>query len=189
MIFLKKILSSKGEKINYHEIMVIGKSNIGKSSILGAISGNLGISKTSKFPGKTKSGNLFQLKKNIFITDLPGYGYNSLSKKNSIRIEQLLINNLIGKKNILGIILLININYSIISFDYNIIEIAIHYQIPLHILFSKSDKLNYRDIEKKLHLKSIHYHGYECLVSYQLFSLFNKYSIQHLIHKLNLWIS
>lgn len=190
MFILKEIKNNIIYKSNQdNQILIMGKSNVGKSSILNTITNEYKIARKSKFPGQTKSINLFWIKKYTTMADLPGYAYNNLKKKSNISMETTLIKYLALKKNIIGIILLIDIKRYITGVDYNIIKLGLSYQVPLHILFSKSDKIKFAKIKEKYYYNIANITGYEYLISTQLFSLYNKYTIQNLILKINKWIN
>ncbi len=71
------------------EIMIWGKSNVGKSSFINTLTGVNGISKVSSKPGKTKTINFFNVDNTLMLVDVPGYGYASVSKKNAIKVFRL----------------------------------------------------------------------------------------------------
>ena len=82
------------------EFCFIGRSNVGKSSIINAITKSKKLAKTSKTPGRTQSINLFQISKKINIVDLPGYGYAKVSKVKRDELNQLIENYILNRNNL-----------------------------------------------------------------------------------------
>lgn len=99
------------------EIAFIGRSNVGKSSLLNMLLDKKGIAKVSKTPGKTKLINYFLVNDNIFFVDLPGYGYAKLSKKNKLEISKITQSYFENRIQLKQIFLLIDIRHEIQKAD------------------------------------------------------------------------
>ena len=93
--------------INLPEICFLGRSNVGKSSLINIIAKNKKLTKTSKIPGKTKSINLYNINEKIVFADLPGYGYAKLSKKLRYQLMNLIEDYMSKRENL-------KINFSIV---------------------------------------------------------------------------
>ena len=108
-INLVKTVFSKGELINDNiaKIAFIGRSNVGKSSLINKVLGRKKLAKTSSTPGKTLSVNYYLINGEFYFVDLPGYGYAKISKKESLRVRSLVSFFFNTVRNIkLGVILI-----------------------------------------------------------------------------------
>ena len=128
-------------KINLFEIAFIGRSNVGKSSILNMLLNKKSIAKVSKTPGKTKLINYFLINDNIFFVDLPGYGYAKLSKKNKFEISKITQSYFKDRKQLNQIFLLIDIRHKIQKSDYSFMELLNQLNKDFIIIFTKTDKI------------------------------------------------
>lgn len=127
-----------------HEVAFAGRSNSGKSSAINAIVQRNGLARTSKTPGRTKLLNFFELEPGRRIIDLPGYGY---AKAHVTEREQWtrLIEVLPERENLVGLFLIIDIRRGITAQDEQLIEWAAAAGWQVHLLLTKSDKLNQRE--------------------------------------------
>jgi len=125
------------------EVAFIGRSNVGKSSALNALTRQKKLARTSKTPGRTQLINFFQLDEQKRLVDLPGYGYAKVSE--SIRKNwQALIDEYLRKRNSLrGLILLMDIRHPMQPFEIQMISWTNRTKIPVHVLLTKADKLSY----------------------------------------------
>ena len=126
------------------EVAFAGRSNAGKSSAINAIMGRTGLARTSKTPGRTKLLNFFEVEPDERIIDLPGYGYAEASpveKKQWIA----LIEALPSRGCISGLFLIVDIRRGVKEQDAQLVEWANAAGWQLHILLTKSDKLNQRE--------------------------------------------
>ena len=131
------------------EYAFIGRSNVGKSSIINAICGQKGLAKTSSAPGKTQLINHFEIISNEvvkgrpekwYIVDLPGYGYAKVSQSSRRRWEQMIENYLRKRPNLNMVFVLIDSRHSPQKIDIEFIEQLFQWQIPYTLIFTKSDK-------------------------------------------------
>jgi len=126
------------------EVAFAGRSNAGKSSAINAIMVRNGLARTSKTPGRTKLLNFFELEPGRRIIDLPGYGYAQASpveRKQWIR----LIEALPGRASLAGLFLIVDIRRGITEQDEQLVEWAAAAGWQVHVLLTKSDKLNQRE--------------------------------------------
>lgn len=131
------------------EYAFIGRSNVGKSSIINAICGQKGLAKTSSAPGKTQLINHFEIISNEvvkgrqekwYIVDLPGYGYAKVSQSSRRGWEQMIENYLRKRPNLNRVFVLIDSRHSPQKIDLEFIEQLFQWQIPYTLIFTKSDK-------------------------------------------------
>lgn len=168
-----------------NEVVLLGKSNTGKSTILNVISNNNKLSYTSKKAGNTKLINFFTIKKGINIVDYPGYGYSKTSKN----LKQNLIKDIIEYINIrpqlLGLIILIDIRRSLKNFENLIIHIATNKKMSVLILLTKADKVS--DLNKfKILQKYLILFKYFINLRIEIFSSVKNIGVKKLKNYLNL---
>lgn len=136
------------------EYCFIGRSNVGKSSMINSITGLADIARTSKKPGKTQNINLFKVSENPewMIADLPGYGYAQVSKSKRGEWSSLIDGYVMGRENLMCTFLLIDIRHPQLENDRKFMEFLGEEEIPFCILFTKSDKLKSKELEEALRL-------------------------------------
>jgi len=126
------------------EVAFAGRSNAGKSSAINAITVRNGLARTSKTPGRTKLLNFFELEPGRRIIDLPGYGYAQASPAERKQWTAL-IEALPGRQSLAGLFLIVDIRRGITAQDEQLVEWAAAAGWQVHVLLTKSDKLNQRD--------------------------------------------
>ena len=131
------------------EYAFIGRSNVGKSSIINAICGQKNLAKTSATPGKTQLINHFEIESNSaskakrdkwYIVDLPGYGFAKVAQSSRRRWEQMIENYLRKRKNLNQVFVLIDSRHSPQKIDLAFVEQLYKWEIPYTLIFTKSDK-------------------------------------------------
>ena len=142
------------------EVGFWGKSNVGKSSLLNAIT-NTKIARTSKTPGRTTSLNFFEIKNKIRLVDFPGYGFAVRSKKEIYDWNELIVNYLEERNNVIFIFLLIDSRHGLKENDKEAIKLMETFKKKYHIVLTKIDKINkkklyeyYEEIENYIKNKS-----------------------------------
>ena len=141
--------SSECPKSNLKEFAFIGRSNVGKSSLINMLFDNKNLAKISKKPGKTKLINHFIINNKILLADLPGYGYAKLSKFESKKINILIHDYIENRNNLFKVFLLIDIRHEPIKTDLKFIEYLNNIRTGFHIIFTKSDKIKKSELAKK----------------------------------------
>ena len=135
---------------NKPEIAFVGKSNVGKSTLINAILNRKSLARTSSQPGKTRTINFYNVNDSIYIVDLPGYGYAKASKTDIQKWGVMIEKYLQKRKSLLGIILLIDIRHEPGKNDIMMYDWLKHYGYNIIIAATKSDKLNRSQIPKHL---------------------------------------
>lgn len=135
-------------KDGFQEFALIGRSNVGKSSLINSILNKKNIAKISKKPGKTQLINHYLIENNFYIVDLPGYGYNKLSKKKSEIILNISFDYILNREKLLKIFLLIDIRHRPLEIDIDFIDFLISKDKNFNIIFTKADKLKKINIEE-----------------------------------------
>lgn len=132
------------------EYAFIGRSNVGKSSLINMITGRKKLAKVSGSPGKTITINHFIVNDYWYLVDLPGYGFAKRSKSERLKWEQMIRSYLLNRTNLLTVFLLIDLRHEPQSNDLEFMEWLATSQIPFTILFTKADKLKKLQKEKNL---------------------------------------
>ena len=134
---------------NIPEFAFIGRSNVGKSSLINMLTQNKKLAKISGNPGKTLLINHFFINNNWYLVDLPGYGYAKISKKEKKKIESIIVDYFTNRKKISITFLLIDIRLNPQQIDTEFMEWLSENSIKFKIIFTKEDKLKVTQKEKK----------------------------------------
>jgi GTP-binding protein len=137
-------------KPNKAEYAFIGRSNVGKSSLINYIVNNKNLAKTSGRPGKTQLINHFIINNDWYLVDLPGYGYAQTSKKNRAKWEQFISDYILQRENLLNLFVLIDSRLPAQKIDLDFMEWLGEKGIPFSIVFTKIDKLSSTQLHKNL---------------------------------------
>lgn len=135
---------------NRPEYAFIGRSNVGKSSLINAMMNRKDLAKTSQTPGKTQLINHFIVNDEWFLTDLPGYGYAKVSKSQRKDFEKLITNYILNRKNLVNLFVLVDSRHSPQKIDLEFMEWCGESGVPFSIVFTKSDKLKPGAITKNV---------------------------------------
>lgn len=128
-------------KNNLPEIVLVGKSNVGKSSFVNTMINRKKLARTSSEPGKTRQINFYNIDDLFYFVDLPGYGYSKMSKKEQEQVGKFIENYLFHRKEISLIIFLVDIRHSPTSNDKLMYNYIISSGLPCLILANKADKI------------------------------------------------
>lgn len=123
------------------EIVLVGKSNVGKSSFINTMINRKKLARTSSEPGKTRQINFYNIDEQFYFVDLPGYGYSKMSKKEQEQVGKFIEDYLFNRKEISLIIFLIDIRHSPSANDRLMYNYIISSGLPFIILANKADKI------------------------------------------------
>jgi len=123
------------------EYAFIGRSNVGKSSLINAMMNHKDLAKTSQTPGKTQLINHFHINEEWYLTDLPGYGYARVSKSTRKDFEKLITNYILNRKNLVNLFVLVDVRHTPQKIDLEFMQWCGESGIPFSIVFTKADKL------------------------------------------------
>ena len=132
------------------EYAFIGRSNVGKSSLINMLTGRKSLAKTSGKPGKTQLINHFKINDNWFLVDLPGYGYAKVSKKNRSIFAKFIYEYLEKRENLICTFVLVDSRHEPQKIDMLFMEWLGQNQIPFVIVFTKMDKLSSSQLNKNI---------------------------------------
>lgn len=125
-----------------HEYAFIGRSNVGKSSLINMLTGNKSLAMTSSTPGKTMLINHFLINGEWYIVDLPGYGYAMRSKESRKEIESIISDYILNREQMTNLFVLIDVRHKPQKIDMEFMEWLGENEVPFSIVFTKLDKLS-----------------------------------------------
>jgi len=135
---------------NIPEYAFIGRSNVGKSSLINSLTGFKKLAKISGSPGKTITINHFMINNEWYLVDLPGYGYAKRSKTERSKWDKMIKSYILGRENLLTVFVLIDSRHEPQKNDLEFIEWLGISEIPLAIVFTKADKLKRNELERSV---------------------------------------
>lgn len=135
---------------NIPEYAFIGRSNVGKSSLINMLADKKDLAKTSGTPGKTQLLNVFLMNETWYLTDLPGYGYARVSKVKRGQFQKMITNYLTQRPNLINTFVLIDCRIPPQKIDLEFMEWLGENQIPFSMVFTKIDKISSAALQKAL---------------------------------------
>ena len=120
------------------EIVLVGKSNVGKSSFINTILNRKKLARTSNTPGKTRQINFYNVDDTFYFVDLPGYGFSKMSKQEQIKVGNFIEEYLVVRKNIKLVVFLIDIRHLPSENDKLMYNFIINHNLPCLIIANKS---------------------------------------------------
>lgn len=130
------------------EIAFVGRSNVGKSSIINALTNRKKLAKVSQTPGKTKLINFFLINNDFYLVDLPGYGYAKVSKAEKESWGKTIEDYLAGRDELKRVVLLVDSRHKPTADDIMMHEWILHYGYDVVVVATKSDKLSNNELRK-----------------------------------------
>ena len=127
---------------NKPEYAFIGRSNVGKSSLINMLCRNKKLAKTSSTPGKTLLINHFIINREWYLVDLPGYGFAKRSKSEVAKLDQMIRGYILSREQLVNVFLLIDVRLEAQKIDLEFIEWLGTSSVPFAIIFTKADKLS-----------------------------------------------
>lgn len=172
------------------EIAIVGRSNAGKSSLLNALTNQNRLAFTSKTPGRTQHINYFTIIDDVYLVDLPGYGYAKVPAAIRNHWNGLLSTYLSKRSPLLGLVLIMDSRHPLRESDLQMIEFFRETGKPIHLVLSKSDKLTNQEriavltgIKQKMEEYGLTQY------SLQIFSVPKRVGITELKDRLNIWLN
>lgn len=137
-------------KLRLPEFAFIGRSNVGKSSLINMLCNSNGLAKTSSTPGKTLLVNHFTINDSWYIVDLPGYGYARISKEKRENLNEIIKGYITGSAELVVLFILLDSRLPLQKIDVEFLNFLGENQIPFSIIFTKSDKMGKTALEKQV---------------------------------------
>jgi GTP-binding protein len=134
---------------NKPEFAFIGRSNVGKSSLINLLANHKNLAKTSGKPGKTQTINHFLVDQYWYLVDLPGYGYAKVSKEDRKKFSKQVTDYILNRQNLICLFLLVDSRHEPLKNDLEFMKWLGEKQIPFVIVFTKIDKLSSAELNKK----------------------------------------
>ncbi len=132
------------------EYAFIGRSNVGKSSLINMLAGRTKLAKISSTPGKTQTINHFIINETWYLADLPGYGYAKVSKSSRKQWSGFIAEYITKRENMVSLFVLIDSRHEPFKSDYDFMEFLGLNEIPFARIFTKSDKINSSRLTRNL---------------------------------------
>jgi len=123
------------------EIAFIGRSNVGKSTLINALLGVKKLAKTSSTPGKTRRINLFAVSEKVYFVDLPGYGFAKVSKAERYTWQEMIEGYLSGSEELRLLVLLVDARHGLQKNDQQMLDWLHHMRLPYLVALTKADKI------------------------------------------------
>lgn len=149
------------------EYAFIGRSNVGKSSLINMLCRNKKLAKTSQTPGKTLLINHFIINKEWYLVDLPGYGFAKRSKKEIGKLEQMIQGYILQREQLVNVFVLVDVRLEAQKIDLEFMEWLGTSSVPFAIVFTKADKLTPNKVAQQVEVyKKVLYETWEELPPY-----------------------
>ncbi len=126
---------------NKPEFLLVGRSNVGKSSFINTIIGRKNYAKTSSNPGKTQTINFYLVNDEFYLVDAPGYGFANLSKAKQKKFGLMMEDYLINRKNLKCVFMLVDFRHKLSNDDIMMYNFLKYYKVPVVIVATKTDKI------------------------------------------------
>ncbi len=139
---------SQWPKNDLPEICMAGRSNVGKSSFINAITGRNKLAKVSGTPGKTRTLNFFNINDELRLVDVPGYGYAKVNDKMKKSFGDMIDTYLSQRDTLKALVLIVDYRHKPTHDDITMYEYAKYYEIPVIVVATKEDKLKRNDLKK-----------------------------------------
>lgn len=131
------------------EVAFVGRSNVGKSSMINTMLNRKSLVRTSQNPGKTRTINFFEVEDDWYFVDLPGYGYARVSRTESQKWGEMIEGYLKDRKQLAALVLLLDIRHEPNKNDKMLYDWCLHYNLPIILVATKSDKLKRSQLQKQ----------------------------------------
>ena len=138
---ISAVSTNQYPKNDLPQIVLVGKSNVGKSSFINTMLNRKNLARTSSEPGKTRQINFYNIDNNFYFVDLPGYGFSKMPKQEQLKVGKFIEEYLSTSKNIALIIFLIDIRHSPTANDKLMYNYLINCNLPCLIIANKADKI------------------------------------------------
>lgn len=135
---------------NLPQIAVVGRSNVGKSSLINLLTNNKKMAKTSSTPGRTRLVNYFNIDNKFYIVDLPGYGYAKASKNMTNAWDNVMNDYFIDNDNLKLVFVLLDCRHNPSALDIQMVNYLAENEIPAILILTKVDKLSKSELNKNI---------------------------------------
>ena len=133
------------------EVAIVGRSNVGKSSLLNMLCEHKQLARVSKTPGRTQLVNFFDIENKAYIVDLPGYGYADVPESIQSKWDDMMHEYLAGREQLLGLLLLLDVRRSPSEHDHLMFDWCMERGLPVLLILTKVDKVGKNEAYNQLH--------------------------------------
>ncbi|WP_295730044.1 ribosome biogenesis GTP-binding protein YihA/YsxC [uncultured Limosilactobacillus sp.] len=157
---------------DYPEIALVGRSNVGKSSLTNTLINRKNFAHTSSQPGKTQTLNFYNVEDQLYFVDVPGYGYAKVSKKQREEFGQMIENYLTQRKQLRGVIMLVDGRHAPTADDVQMYQWLAYYELPILVVATKIDKVKPSQFTKvkKVVKEKLNFQGQQPMVVFSAVS-------------------
>ena len=134
------------------EFLLVGRSNVGKSSFINTLLGRKNLARTSSHPGKTQTLNFYEVNSDFYLIDVPGYGYAEVSKKTREKFGKMIEEYLETRKELKRVFMIVDFRHKPTEDDVLMYNFLKYYKLPVTIIATKSDKLGITNHQKQRNL-------------------------------------
>ena len=149
-LYISAVRRSQYPNDNLPEFIMLGRSNVGKSSFMNTLVNKKNLARISSKPGKTSTINFFNVENNFYLVDVPGYGYADTSKEEIRKFGLMVEEYLEKRKELKRVFLLVDFRHKPTNDDKIMYDFLKYYQIPVTIVATKTDKVSSREKDKNL---------------------------------------
>ncbi len=146
---ISAVRTSQYPESNFPEFLLVGRSNVGKSSFINTIINRKNYARISTTPGKTQTINFYNVNNIFFLVDAPGYGYAKVSKKQRKKFGLMMENYLKERASLKQVFLLVDFRLKLSEADIMMYNFLKHYKLPVTIVATKADKVGISNYQKQ----------------------------------------
>lgn len=135
---------------NFSQIAIVGRSNVGKSSIINMLTNNSKMAKTSSTPGRTRLVNYFLVNNEFYLVDLPGYGFHKAGKDIAMNWDKVMDDYFTDNEKLKVVLLLLDCRHEPTNLDFAMLDYLFEHEIPAIIILTKIDKLSRSELNNQI---------------------------------------
>ncbi len=183
-LIISAVRRSQYPEDNKPEFLLVGRSNVGKSSFINTLINRKNYARTSATPGKTQTINFYLVNDEFYLVDAPGYGYANISKKKQKKFGLMMEDYLVNRKNLQQVFMLVDFRHKPTQDDVLMYEFLKHYELPVTIVATKADKIANANHQKQ---RSIMLNGLDLVVGddFVVFSSITKIGKKEIYEKID----
>ena len=149
-LFISAVRQSQYPTDKLPEFLIVGRSNVGKSSFVNTIINRKNFARTSSKPGKTQTLNFYLINKDFYLVDVPGYGYAATDKKTQMKFGKMIEDYVANRKELKEVFMLIDFRHKPTEDDLLMYNFLKYYNLPVTVIATKADKVGGSKKEKNL---------------------------------------
>lgn len=147
-LFISAVRQSQYPEDNLPEFLIVGRSNVGKSSFVNTLINRKNFARTSSKPGKTQTLNFYKINKDFYFVDVPGYGYAIADKKTQMKFGKMIEDYVASRKELKEVFMLVDFRHKPTSDDILMYNYLKYYNLKVTVVATKIDKISFGQREK-----------------------------------------